>query len=319
MTGTLAAVTLTLADVTSDRHYRRMGHPASFGLGIESTMFPSPESLERLAMLPDTTILGNLAHDGGYLAWHLPDRPLFTDTRGHLYGQTFYADLFEGLRGEEEAWTAINARGRLSAILLPASWLGSGRVIHLLLLTDLWELVFLDGTSALLVRRTSEHEGLFADIASDGSEAIRTALEAAEARTPSGWRRPPFPVRLTGAARIYQSAGDYERSLRIYPLLLRDLPRMAGVWYDLGVACVKTGSPEAATILLTRYVRAYPQFPLGWLWLGRAWEEVGNPDRAEEAFAQAITLNRGLTRAFREGQEVTDPGTLPPELMKPSW
>lgn len=293
--------------ILSDRYYRRIGHTTSFGLGVEPGLFPSDACLDRLDALPPESFLCNLAHDGGYLRWKRPDRQVFTDPRGHLYGQAFYGTLYRGLGGEEAAWNALNDRGNFSAILLPATWLGSGRVIHLLLLTPLWELVYFDGTSALLLRRTSENEDVMNRFEDNGSLALRAAIERVEQAPLHAWRRPPFPIQVTAAARIYQAAGEYERSRSLYPLVLRQLPRMAGAWYDLGVACAKTGEDDAAISLLQRYTSRYPDVTKGWLWLGKSHEQSGQTNQANQAYAQASILNQGLTRNFRQGLDETDP------------
>ncbi|MCB1070797.1 MAG: tetratricopeptide repeat protein [Kiritimatiellae bacterium] len=289
--------------ILSNRYYRRIGHTTSFGLGVEQGLFPSDACLARLDALPPESRLGNLAHDGGYLLWKRPGRKIFTDPRGHLYGQAFYGDLYRGLGGEEAAWKDLNDRGTFSAILLPASWLGSGRVIHLLLLTPLWELVYFDGTSALLLRRTSENEDVMNHFADNGSLALRAAIETVEQTPAYTWRKPPFPIQVTAAARVYQAAGEYERSRSLYPLVLAQLPRMAGAWYDLGVACAKTVEHDAAIALLQRYTDRFPQVTRGWLWLGKAYEQAGQPENANDAYAMAGKLNEGLTRNFRQGLE----------------
>jgi tetratricopeptide (TPR) repeat protein len=63
--------------------------------------------------------------------------------------------------------------------------------------------------------------------------------------------------------------------------------------YGLGYTLVELGRAEEARAHLEEYTRAVPENAWAWCWLGRACEEMGEPERARAAYEKALELEAG--------------------------
>ncbi|HMP90085.1 MAG TPA: tetratricopeptide repeat protein [Kiritimatiellia bacterium] len=303
ITAAFAVVWLGTSWVTiTNRYYVYAGSASSFGLGINQDVLPAAAAnfLGQREIRPDRIL--NIAHDGGYLLWRLPQDKVFTDPRGDLYGGTFYNKLSRGLLGHRDSWNELMDRFDFDAILLNATWSGAGSMAYHLLKGDQWAMVYFDGTSLLLARRTSSNSALLdnQDMQKFGLNLIETSYQRYRERLSSRVMRPPNPGRLIGAAAVFQALGRHQEALPILEALNIGSPRMSSAWVNRGIAESVNGRHEQAIKTLEYAGRILPKHPLIWLWLGHNYKMVGRDTDAARAFEIARTINPRYAEQFEK-------------------
>jgi tetratricopeptide (TPR) repeat protein len=132
--------------------------------------------------------------------------------------------------------------------------------------------------------------------------AERTALPPAP---------PPQLVPLLGqAARLLQAgrAGDAVVPLRE---AARCMPGNAGIWHDLGLACLESGQIAAAITALRSSVAIDPRFQDSYLRLGIALETSGALEEALGAYDQAARLQPLAEASYRAAHVLESLGDTP--------
>lgn len=69
--------------------------------------------------------------------------------------------------------------------------------------------------------------------------------------------------------------------------------------FGLGKACTEEGQPNEAIVHLQKAIEFDPSHASSWFWLGRAYMDAGELDRAQTAFEQA------LAHAEEKGEQQT--------------
>lgn len=306
----LAVSTLVL--VLSGLYYNRTGSASAPGLGVAPGLFPerAAELLLGRSDFPERTI--NLATDGGYLAWKLPQRKVFTDTRGHVYGVQFYQGLAQALLGPAEAWTNLVKRWEPEGVVLNCSWPGAGAAARRLLNDDRWALVYFDGTTVALVTRTVAHSKLISDyrLQAEGLKALEqeraTYLTRIERST-----SPRHSTALIGAGAVNLALWRFREAESIYALLTRGAPTMATAWLNLGICQHHRKAYEEAEASLREATRLRPSGVLGWLWLSKTCRSLGETERADAAMKQARQINSTIADSFESEFQTGTNTTLP--------
>lgn len=313
----LLACLFTLLFVTTNRYFLRSGSASSFGAGVNTEMLPEAacERVMARADFPERAI--NLAMDGGYLAWKLPGRKVFTDTRVAVYGALFYQGLARGLLGQPETWTNLMERWQPGAVILNCSWPGAGATARRLVDEKQWALIYFDGISAILVLRTTEHRALISDL--EVQRAGLTDLEQsrqAYAKSENLLVRPPIPPRLLGAGAVYLALWRFQEAASIYTLITPRVPAFVTGWLNLGICHFQQKKFDAAVEDLTQARSLRPESTLAWLWLSKAYKVKGLESESTRALQKARSLNATMADAFeQEGRPSTNtpmPGVLDP-------
>jgi len=294
--------------IITNRYYVYSGSASAFGFRVNTDAFPfaAIDVLSKQKDLPLRII--NIAHDGGFLLWRMPQRQVFTDPRGNLYGGLFYDRLAKGLIGQEEHWHKLLADHDPDAFLISAIWTGAGTMAFRLLQGDQWAMVYFDGTTMLIARTTSNNAGLLEDneMRERGLTLIEDSRERYERNLNNRFVRPPNPSRLIGASSVYQALGHFEKSLPLLKLLTEGTPRMAGAWVNRGIAEIQEEHYKDAIATLTHAVSILPANALAWLWLGKAHEFSGNTTQAAVCRDRARVINRTIADLFEKEQNVSD-------------
>lgn len=300
--GTVLALAITLSGwaIITNRYYVASGSASAFGWKVNTDAFPvaATEVLKQLDRKPGRMI--NLAHDGGYLLWKMPGVRVFTDPRGALYGTAFFDVLSRGLTGHEESWKKLIETYDPDALLIPGTWTGAGATAFRLLQGEQWAMAYFDGTTMLIVRSTSANRALLDDTAGRrrGLQLIDEARQRYERHIDNAFVRPPNPSRLIGAATVYQALGRFENALPLHRLLTQGSPRYVGAWVNRGIAEIQSGDAASAIATLQEVTRLIPANPVGWLWLGKAYQSAGREHDATTAFDRARTINRIIAERF---------------------
>lgn len=307
LAGNMVRITMTAAIlasgfwIISNRYYIQSGSAAKFGMQPNIDVYPAlaVDLLDRFAE-HDARVL-NLAQDGGYLLWMRPGRDVFTDPRGHLYGNTFFRRFARQLSGQPE----LNGEQppplpEVDILLLNATWPGVRGTLLALVRDEQWAIAYFDGTSVLLMRQTSANRPFLENtsIQKLGLEMIQADFEQYREALDNRFVRPPNPARLIGAAAIYQGLGRLDEALAILEVLTAGTPRMASAWVNRGIIEVQLERWEQAIRTLEKASTLLPSHPLPWLWLSRAYERSGRDMDAQQAAARARDINPLLTDRF---------------------
>lgn len=292
-------------NVMTNRYYVNSGSASAFGLGVNTDIIPAGavSAIAEKHEFPARML--NIAHDGGYLVWRRPQSRVFSDPRGSLYGGVFFQRLAKGLLGNPTHWKDLITRYDPEGVLLNATWTGSGTVVYHLLAQGQWSMAYFDGTTVLLVRKTSSNRALMEDkeMQKKGLELLDAAMERYRSNVDNAIIRPPNPSRLIGASAVLQALGRYEESLRIFELLNKGTPRMVTAWVNRGIAEINTGRNKDAIRSLERSLDLLGANPIALLWLSEAYAQDGRASDAATALERARKINPELVALFKKERE----------------
>ena len=303
----LGASILTLIAMLSGYYLNRTGSLSAVGLGIARDVFPE-HACERVLGRPDfpSTVL-NLAHDGGYLAWRLPGRKIFTDTRAAVYGAGFYQGFARGLLGQEQVWNNLIERFKPEALILNGSWMGAGQTTRRLLDGGQWALAYFDGLTTVLLRNTRENAPLLLDSSTQqaGIELLHES-RGHYVDEMKGWLPVRNNARLIGAGQTFFALWRFREAQDYFALAARGSPTFGLAWQNLGISALQTGQTEPAILALDRATELRRDPALAWLWLAKAFEQVDEPRRARAAKHNAQKIDPALAASFEKSFEATN-------------
>jgi len=300
---TLLVILCSLTWFVSGAYYVNSGSAATFGLGIapDTTAVDVVEVLKN-EDIPQTTI--NMPISGGYLAWAMPGRQIFTDYRADFYGAEFYRLLFENLvTGNTSELEQLDIQFFPGTILIDTRVPRAGVIVRNLLATETWSLVYFDGISALLARNTPENSALTENSAlnTQGLQLINDAYDTYLQQLKDASSTPvPIPSRLLGAASLFLALNQNAEAAAIYSALTRGAPRMAVAWLRLGICQLLLGDPAKAIDSFKQTSKLIPKDATPWLWMSRAYTANGDKVSAKQAFNRGAKLNPEFAAGFEE-------------------
>lgn len=293
----LLLILFTIFQFVTNRYYSGEQSCSRFGFGIEHNAFPRLAlAVIRQEDFPAKAI--NMARDGAYLAYHLPQRKIFADARADFYGAEFYQKLNAGLRGDPESWKALLAEWKPEALIINMCDPSSSQITHHLLMTGRWMLAYFDGITAIFSTPASGLQQKLAEsgLQADGLKSIDSAYAAAESA--AGMNRRPLPARLAGAGQLFLNMRRYPQAESVFKVLTKSSPDYMQAWYSLGICQISQDRAEDAVKSFDRAVRLQRKNALAWLWLSRAHALLGNKDEARYAYSKGKRLNSTLAESF---------------------
>ncbi|HNR93185.1 MAG TPA: tetratricopeptide repeat protein [Kiritimatiellia bacterium] len=293
----LLLVLFTIFQFITNRFYNAEQSCSRFGFGVEQDVFPS-QALAVIGRAGFPAKAVNMVRDGAYLAYHLPERKVFTDGRGDLYGAAFYQALNLALRGDAEQWEALLAKWDPEALILNMCDPSASSITHHLLMTGKWMLAYFDGTTAIFATPAS---GLHEKIAEEGlqAEGLKSIDRAfAGDENGGGLIRRPVSARLAGAGQLFLNMRRYPQAEAVYERLTKSVPDFAQAWYNLGISQLSQEHADKAAKSFDRVVRLQRKNALAWLWLSLAHAVLGNQAEARYAFTKGKRLNSTLAASF---------------------
>jgi tetratricopeptide (TPR) repeat protein len=294
-----AAVTLLL--VSSGYYFNRIGSASTFGLGIARDVFPE-HACESILARPDFPARAiNLAQNGGYLAWALPQRKIFTDMRTPVYGMLFYNALARALLSDHAQLTRLVDHFNAGAFILPCSWPAAGQATRRLVDTGDWAPAYFDGVTIVLLRRTRENARLLSDfeIQRAGLLDLEHARRAYQREIDSIFPARNHP-RLIGAGGIYFGLSRFPEARAVLELVTAGSPTHVTARQQLGLTYLKLAQPEKAARALERVIRYRSKDAMAHLFLGKAYELLGDTARAERLKNRGRRLNPRLAEKFEK-------------------
>ena len=296
-TAAAAAVAAALAAASAwsfagNGYYRAVGAASRFGTGVATASMPEGV-VDVLRRYPVLDRVFHFPVDGGYLAWSLPGRRVFTDLRGDVYGAEFARLVRRVAAGEGNIRDLVFARWNIDAVALNGSAPGADALLRSLLESGTWALAYFDGTCAVAVPRTSKYEDLLSDAAlqADGLRRLNEAAWQAEAALASG-RPAEVSGRLVGGAFLLSALDRHAAAARIFRLMLASAPRMEGARFHLAVCQAKLGQLDVAEQNLLTLTRNRRYASDAWRWLAHVYRRQGRATDAEAAATRAAALAR---------------------------
>jgi Flp pilus assembly protein TadD len=157
------------------------------------------------------------------------------------------------------------------------------------------------------VREVASEEFLFhlyrgAELLQDAR--VHEAKEELEAALHLQPRDPKGQDLLAG---VYFRLGLYPRSIQIYEQLHRDNPRDTALMVNLALCYLKTGQSQNAREILEALIQLVPEHRRAWGYLGLAYKQLGDLEKAELAFARAGHDQMAKRVAAQRGQTALPP------------
>lgn len=298
---TAFAAALTLLLVSSGFYFNRIGSASTFGLGIARDVFPL-RACETILSRPDFPERAlNLAQDGGFLAWALPHRKIFTDSRVAVYGAAFYQGLGRALVQDNDVLANLLNRFNPGAVILNGSWPGAGQAARRLVDSGDWAPAYFDGITMVLLRTTRENARLLTDYEAQraGLRELENARRAYEKELAS-----LFPARnharLIGAGTFYYSLWRFREAAAVLDPVTRGSPTHVTAWQNLGISLISLGHNADGARALERAIRLRSNEALPYFWLGKAYDALNDPSRADRMRQKGKRLNPALAESFEK-------------------
>lgn len=295
----------TAWQVMTNRYYVHSGSASAFGLQVGTDAFPAGVMTYVRTEHEFPARMLNIAHDGGYLLWTNPGQKVYTDPRGNLFGGSFYERLAKGMLGNQIHWKDLLTRFDPEGILLNATWSGAGTVAFHLVSRGQWVIAYFDGTSMMLVRKTSSNQALMDDkeMQKRGLDLIDQSYDRYRRNLDNKILRPPNPSRLIGAASVLQALGRYDESLKLLEVLTIGSPRNIAAWVNRGIAEFNLSKNDEAIASLEHALTMLPANPLTLLWLSEAYSNAGRKADAVVAQQKAKKINPTIVERFTKDRE----------------
>lgn len=257
---------ISMVALISNRYYVRTGDLSSFGVGVVTDAYPAAaQTLIEHPDFPERFL--NLPVDGGYLAWRNPDRRVFIDQRGALHAPNLYNELAQGLLGQTEAWATVLSAWYPEAIIVNNTWPYAADIIRHLQAQQLWETIYFDGATTILLLGTSPHAELL-----DGKDTfLQAGLQTLEQhrrryrKDLSKAIRPAVPAPLIGAGAIFLARGYEREAAACYELLVYGAPRMLEAQLNVGICQTRLNQFEEAIQTLSRVMDKFPHDSGPWI------------------------------------------------------
>lgn len=308
----LAAVLLvvTLGMVVTNQYYRSIGSAASFGLGVNHDTVPErAASVISHPSFPERA--ANLPLDGGYLAYTYPERKIFTDQRPRGHDMAFHRSFWTAISSSSKEAQAFWIDHDINAFILNTVWDRANAALIQLISSGIWSLVYLDGTTAILIRNTPEHATFFNAVAMEreaGLQTIQDTYTAYREKIQSTLGA-PVNARLLGTGNTFFPLQRYREAFAALDPVVLNAPSYHKGWYMLGLCQLQLGKTDRAVSSLEQACDGDPDSATAWLWLSQAYADAGKNSSAAVAFSQALELNPEEAEKF--GDPV-GPGTGSP-------
>lgn len=299
---------------------------ASTGIGVGLDMRYIPERACDFMAAHGVRGRGfNHFHVGGYMLWRFwPERERLPFATIHPEALRREDRLgYESARTEAAGFQALDARHHFDYALLYRRQLGGDVLLDALDADSSWALVFLDDVGAIYVRR----EGRLAAIAdsfayrvapagrraigalgraSDRDSGLRAVAIAELERQAAG--SPLNAMSNSVLATLLMTGGRFgEAEARLRQALVAD-PDLPRAHERLGVIALADGRPRDAVRELERALRERPVPPGLHVTMARAWQQLGETDKARAQYRAELKRDPGSAAAL-EGLRALGQGT----------
>ena len=295
----LVLIVLSIGGLITNRSYAQIGSASQFGLGTQEDAFPVAASAV-LAREDFPENILNIAHDGGYLALMNPKRRVFCDTRRSLYGADFYNTLNRSLLGRPDAWENVLSEWNPHAIVLNGCWPNAGALVRRLVASKSWKLVYLDGSTIIVVRDLPEHKELIDDqtIQQSGMNILEASRHNYLGKSKGFFKRGNSSC-LIGAGNVFLALNRSKEAEMLYSALVKNNPRMANAWLGLGQSLILQKQWSKGVEYMEKAASITPKSIRVWTDLLRVYQMEGNKEKIDKA-------NKHLSKFLKKDERTTE-------------
>lgn len=309
---TLILMIATMGSLVTNTAYVNSGSASGFGLGVEDQAFPAAAiGIMEREDFPERIL--NLSHDGGYIAFMLPGKKVFSDTRTSFYGEDFYKTLTLAMLGRPGAWKTIQNDWNPDAIVLNGAWPDAGALANRLIASRAWKMVYFDGSTILIVKNLPEYQTLIEDstIQVYGTKVLENSRKKYIAGN-MGLIKSPNSSRIIGASGLLLALNRPVEAESLYRVLTRNCPDMAQAWLGLGQSLMLQKKLTKGIAAMERAVDITPSSSRVWMALYQAYRLQGNEAKAQMA-AEKLNKFFQAEEATEEQREIANPEKKPAE------
>ena len=189
-------------------YYASTGSFSAFGVGENLEAYPH-DAAEVINHPEFPTQAMNLISDGGFLAWNHPERKVFLDDRGLVYGAAFYQKALRALTlADGNALNELLEQYDIDAQILSLITPHTQTILINQLQTGLWRMIYADGTTAILVRNISQYSNLI-----NATELQQKGLQHMETARTEALAGNSLPVRTIGSANCLAAGKNMKRPI----------------------------------------------------------------------------------------------------------
>jgi len=285
--------------IATNNVYLSIGHPSEFGLGNNHDVV-SAKALEGIESNTELENIINFVTDGGYIAVTSDKIKVFFDQRIKLYDEEHVKEFSDAIGSVDlENWDAFEQKWNPEIILINCLSRESLFSIPRILSSKKWALAYMDGTSIVLAKPSKNNEALLKNIAlkKEGLETIEQTRAAYTSKLGS-FKCAPVPARLIGAASAFLQFNRFEEAYKLYSVLKAGVPNMDKVDLRLGMCELSLEKNQQAIQSLKTATENDPGDFSGWLYLYKAYESEGIEAKAQNALANARSINPEAAEEF---------------------
>ena len=342
----IALLLISIGGIVTNQTYAKTGSASKFGLGMEEKLYPSGiEKIINDPAFPPAEKTLNLPADGGYLAFHYPNRKVLIDYRSGRYSEELIDDITAVIRGEKTSCTGM--KDDVEAMIINtldssaaegiAKLLKQGRLVlgNYSSYKDWknktqWNLTYFDGTTAILIRNSEEQYGNIinnTEIQKEGLEKLEAARKKYATAVEKGalFSAGNSPE-VVGAAKVFLALGQYKEAKSLFALLLKNRKDVPSAWIGLGESQLQLGIAsgkglEEATTYLKTATTLLPNSPQAWFAYSAACkkyaESLENPGQKSKWTAEAQQAGekaKALAEKFKEEAEAQKKEKAAPKM-----
>ncbi|MBN1793849.1 MAG: tetratricopeptide repeat protein [Candidatus Omnitrophica bacterium] len=218
------------AHILADGYYFP-NHPARFGFGVSHIMYP----LRAAAFFKENCRQGRLFNTsafGSYLIGQLYPRQVFIDGRTEYYSPEF---LDEYIHLNRDVWHRWQEKYDFDLAFIHHHFGVSWSALITLFQDVHWELIYVDDTAAIFVKKDRGHEALIQKYKIDPARFFPEYTPAEIATYSSGLKKRPCPWPYLRLADFFTALGFHENALYCYKKALELEPRLVSVYHHMAV------------------------------------------------------------------------------------
>ena len=260
---------------------------------------------------------------GGYMLYRFwPDRSRLPFMDIHQTGTREDRDTYSRTLVDPAAWSELDARHQFDYVLLRRQPYAGDRLLEVVDADPAFALVFMDDAAALYVRRNGPLKALAArwayrelpagtaGLGALGGAALADSARGARVRAElireaSGSRWNSLALGMLGSLEL--ALGDRAAARAHLSGALRANPRAPRAHERLGVVALAEGRPADARRELETERRLNGLLPAAEFQMARAWQALGDLDRARRHYGYAVARDPGNTAARDSLARLTGP------------
>ncbi|OGN00792.1 MAG: hypothetical protein A3B91_04570 [Candidatus Yanofskybacteria bacterium RIFCSPHIGHO2_02_FULL_41_29] len=262
------------------------------GIGLTATSNSSAEFFKKQGLR------GPIFNDydmGSYLAYHFyPDERVFVDNRPEAYSASFFSNTYYSMIQNEDKWKKMLEKYQFNVIFLYQYDKADGlrQFIYNRIHDPLWALVYADSYTVILLKNNLENQ--------DTIQRFGITPENAEEKLGSLLQSENYDD-MVAAADIFNYLERPNLGMKTFLQIVEKWPKKGKIWMIMG-EWESEKNPHLAITYLEKAISVGHRTAEAYSYLGLAYKNIGEIEKAEQAFTKALRINpdRQEAREFLE-------------------